>query len=70
MLALLNLPKEIIPRESNLPSGAFRFAVAKLLGNLGKMVAVWWRDQRDVLALSTMHSTSCITVLKRPKGGH
>lgn len=65
-----DFPKEIVPTKSNLPSGAFRFAIAKLLGNLGKIVAVWWRDQRYVLALSTMHNTSATTVLKRPKGGH
>jgi len=66
-------PKEIVLTESNLPSGTFRFAIAKLSGNFGEIVAVWWRDwrdQRDVLALSAMHNTSATTVLKRPKGGN
>ena len=63
-----DFPKEVIPAESNLPSGSMRFAISKLVGGLGKMVAVWWRDRRDVLALSTMHNTSATTVLKRPKG--
>ena len=62
-------PKEVIPDESNLPFGTMRFAISKLVGDLGKMVAVWWRDWRDVLALSTMHNTSATTVLKHPKGG-
>lgn len=49
-------PKEVVPSESsNLPSGTFRISIGKLLGNLGEMVAVWWRDWKDVLALSTMH---------------
>ena len=33
-----DFPKEIVPTKSNLPSGTFRFAIAKLLGNLGKIV--------------------------------
>ena len=36
----------------------------------GKIVAVWWRDRRDVLALSTMHNTSASVVMKRQKGCH
>ena len=63
-----DFPKEVILIESSLPSGSMRFATSKLLGDLGKMVAVWWRDRRDVLALSTVHNTSATTVLKRPKG--
>ena len=59
----------MIPDESNLPSGTMLFAISKLGGDLGKTVAVWWRDRRDVLVLSTMHNTSATTVLKRPKGG-
>ena len=64
-----NFPKEVIPNESNLPSGTMQFAILKLIGDLAKMIAVWWRDRRDVLALSTMHNTSVTTVLKRSKGG-
>ena len=61
-------PKKVIPDESNLPSGTMWFVISKLVGD-PKMVAVWWRDRRDVLALSTMHNTSATTVLKCPKGG-
>ena len=46
-----------------------RFAISKLIGDLAKIIAVLWRDRRDVLALSTMHNTSVTTVLKRSKGG-
>ena len=28
-----------------------------------KIIAVWWQDRRDVLALSTMHNTSVSEVL-------
>ena len=64
-----NFPKEVIPNESNLPSGTMRFAISKLIGDLAKMIAVWWRNRRDVLALSTMYNTSVTTVLKHSKGG-
>ena len=63
-----DFPKEVILIESNLPSSSMRFAISKLLGDLGKMVAVWWRDRRDVRALSTMYNTSATTVLEHPKG--
>ena len=63
-----DFPKEVIPAELNLPSGSMWSTISKLVGGLGKMVAVWWRDRRDVLVLSTMHNTSATTVLKRPKG--
>ena len=36
----------------------------------GKVVAVWWRDRRDVMALSTMHNTSASVIMKRQKGCH
>ena len=36
----------------------------------GKVVAVWWKDRRDVMALSTMHNTSASIIMKRPKGCH
>lgn len=35
-----------------------------------KIIAVWWQDRRNVLALSTMHNTSAASVMKRPKGSH
>ena len=38
--------------------------------NNNKIIAVWWRDRRDVLALSTMHNTSASLVMKRSKGCH
>jgi len=33
-----------------------------------KIIALWWRDRRDVLALTTMHNTSASMIMKRPKG--
>ena len=33
--------KEVIPDESNLSSGIMQFAISKLLGDQGEMVAVW-----------------------------
>jgi len=33
-----------------------------------KIVALWWRDRRYVLALSTMHNTSAYLVMEHPKG--
>ena len=33
-----------------------------------KLTAVWWRDRRDVFAMSTIHSASAGTFMKRPKG--
>lgn len=68
-----NFPQELIPNRSNVAPGSFRFATTKLPtedGTTEEMVAVWWRDRRDVLAISTMHNTSVTTVMKRPKGGH
>ena len=38
--------------------------------DIDKIIAMWWRDHRDILALSSMHNTSASTVLKQPKGGH
>lgn len=42
--------------------GDFRFATTS------NLTAVWWRDCRDVYAMSSMHSTSAAIVMKRPKG--
>lgn len=67
LLDLIDFPKEIVPSESNLSSGTFHFAIAMLLGELGKMVGVWWRDQRVALSVCTMHNTSATSVLKLPK---
>ena len=68
-----NFPKELVPSGMNVVPGNFWFATTILSnegGVLGEMVAVWWRNHRDVLVLSTMHNTSTTTVLKRSKGGH
>lgn len=35
---------------------------------VGDLTAVWWRDRRDVYALSTMQNESVVSVLKQPKG--
>ena len=56
-----DFPVQLIPEETMDP-GSFRFATA------GQLTAVWWRDRRDVYALSTMHNKSVVNVLKRPKG--
>ena len=61
-----NFPREVIPSNTNLPSGSFRFATTKVFESK-EIVAMWWRNRRDVLALSTMHNTSITTVMKRPK---
>ena len=58
-----DFPVQLIPEETMDP-GSFRFATA------GQPTAVWWRDRRDVYALSTMHNKSVVNVLKRPKGSH
>ena len=62
-----DFPKEVMPDKLNLPSSTMWFAICKLHSDLGEMIAVGWRDRRDVLALSTMHNTSATTVLKHPK---
>ena len=56
-----DFPVQLILEETMDP-GCFRFATA------GQLTAVWWRDRRDVYALSTMHNKSVVNVLKRPKG--
>ena len=43
-----DFPVQLIPNETMDP-GSFQFATA------GQLTAVWWRDRRDVYALSTMH---------------
>jgi len=43
---------------------SYRFAVAPTQN----LTAVWWREQHDVYAMSTLHKNIVITVLKRPKG--
>jgi len=54
-------PVQLIPNVTMAP-GNFRFAT------VNDLTAVWWRDRRDVYALSTKHNKSVVTVLKRPKG--
>ena len=67
VLALLKhlrriFPVQLIPNVTMAPR-SFRFATVK-----DDLTAVWWRDCRDMYALSTMHNKSVVTVLKRPKG--
>ena len=50
-------------KKNVLEIGNFRFATSK------DLIAVLWRDRRDVFLLSSMHSRSVGTALKRPKGG-
>ena len=55
-------PKELVPdNSSKVPIGSFHFATTP------KLTAVWWRDRCDVYALSTIHSASACSVMKRPK---
>lgn len=56
-------PKALVQRDTH-ASGWFRFATSKT----GKLTAVWWRDLREVYALSTMHNTSTTAVMKRRRG--
>ena len=48
--------------SSKMPMGTFCFVTTP------KLTAVWWRDRRDVFAMSTIHSASAGTFMKRPKG--
>ena len=57
-------PKELIPNTKMKP-GSFRFASAE---KPRELLAVYWRDRRDVYVMSTMHNTSASSVLKRSKG--
>ena len=34
-----------------------------------KIIALWWKDRRDVFTLTTMHNTSAY-IMKQHKGGH
>ena len=56
-----NFPRDIVPSGGG-DIGTFRFATTN------KLTAVWWRDRRDVYAISNMHNTSSTLVMKRPKG--
>jgi len=47
-----------------MPIGSYKFAVAPKQ----HLTAVWWRDQRDVYATSTLHKKTVSTVLNRPNG--
>ena len=55
-------PKALIPPNTSMPQGSYRFATTN------KLTAVWWKDRRDVYALSTLHKKAVEVVLKRPKG--
>ena len=55
--------KKLLPGGSTkMPIGSFCFAATS------KLTAVWWKDRRDVFALSNMYSLSAVGVMKRPKG--
>ena len=56
-------PKALKPDVTH-ATGTFHFATCKE----EKLIAISWRDRRDVFALSTMHNLSATTILKRPKG--
>ncbi len=50
-------------KKNVLEIGNFRFAT------FGDLIAVLWRDRRDIFVLSSMHNRSAGIVMKRPKGG-
>ena len=54
-------PEGLKAERNRLQIGSYKFAVSE------KMIACIWRDRRDVTMLSTMHSTSVTTVMKRLK---
>ena len=60
----IDFPKDLVPSSKAIAIGSYRFAVA----HTQNLTAVWWRDRRDVYAMSTLHKKTVITVLKRPKG--
>ena len=57
-------PKELIA-ETTIELGSFRFASAD---KPKELLAVCWRDCRDVYVMRTMHNKSATVVLKKPKG--
>ena len=57
-------PKNLIPCNKSAQIGSYRFATC----SSHQLTAVWWKDRRDVYAISTLHKKSVVTVLKRPKG--
>jgi len=59
-----NFPVNLIPSNKKAQMGSYRFATC----SNHPLTAVWWKDRRDVYAISTLHKKSVITVLKKPKG--
>ena len=57
-------PVNLIPCNKSVQIGSYRFAICPT----HQLTAVWWKDRRDVYAISTLHKKSVLTVLKRPKG--
>ena len=57
-----DFPKDLVSPSKAMPIGSYRFAVAPKQN----LTAVWWRDQRDVYAMSTLHKKTVSTVLNRP----
>ena len=60
----IDFSKDLVPSSKVMAIDSYRFAVAPTQN----LTAVWWREQRDVYAMSTLHKNIVITVLKRPKG--
>jgi len=55
-------PESLKSENNKLDVGQYRFA------RHGELLAVIWHDRRDVTLLTTAHSRSASTVMKRPKG--
>ena len=59
-----SFPKNLILCNKSAQIGSYRFATC----SCHQLTALWWKDRRDVYAISTLHKKSVVTVLKRPKG--
>lgn len=56
-----DFPVQLIP-SATMDPGRFHLAT------VNDLTGHWWRDRRDVYALSTIHNKSVVTVMKQPKG--
>lgn len=57
-----SFPDVLKSKNNKLEVGNYHFATS------GDLLAVIWRDRRDVHLLSTAHNQSVVSVMKRPKG--
>ena len=57
-----NFPRVLLSSNNQLNFGNYRFATSS------ELVAVLWRDRKDVSVLTTAHNATAGTVMKRPQG--